>query len=60
MRTFLSQLETARKSRWLEKARSDTVSSGGFETGTSLLRSPRVLLVFDDVEVPLLKRPDIV
>lgn len=58
MRTFLSQLDTARRSRWLEKAMSETVSSGGFEMATSFARSPTVLLVAAAAALP--KRPDMV
>lgn len=58
MRTFLSQLETARMSCVGEKARREIVSSGGFEIGTSFFRSPIVLLLAED-DAALPKSPDI-
>lgn len=58
MRTFLSQLETARKSAAGEKARPEMVSSGGFERATSFFRSPIVLLVAAAAVAVDPKRPD--
>lgn len=63
MRTFLSQLDTARKSLACvvdgENERSEIVSSGGVESATSLFRSPVVVLAAALVAAPPPKSVDI-
>lgn len=60
MRTLLSQLDTARMSAEGEKARSETVSSGGLEIATSFFKSPMVVVPLEAALEVVPKIPDIV